>query len=130
MIEHASETDLENIAYMGSNVVSGSARGVIVSVGNKTLFGQIARDVSETKTLTSFDIGISKTSWLLIRFMLVMAPTVFLINGLTKGDWLEAFLFGLSVAVGLTPEMLPMIVTTNLVKGASTMAKKEQLLKT
>lgn len=129
MTEHASETDLENIAYMGSNVVSGSARGVIVSVGNKTLFGQIARDVSEAKTLTSFDIGISKTSWLLIRFMLVMAPTVFLINGLTKGDWLEAFLFGLSVAVGLTPEMLPMIVTTNLVKGASTMAKKGTIIK-
>ena len=126
---HASETDLENIAYMGSNTISGSAQGVVVAVGNKTLFGQIAKDVSETKTLTSFDIGISKTSWLLIRFMLVMAPAVFLINGLTKGDWLEAFLFGLSVAVGLTPEMLPMIVTTNLVKGASTMAKKGTIIK-
>ncbi|MDT2847828.1 magnesium-translocating P-type ATPase [Vagococcus carniphilus] len=129
MIEHSSETDLENIAYMGSNVVSGSALGVVVAVGNRTLFGQIAKDVSEAKTLTSFDIGINKTSWLLIRFMLVMAPAVFLINGLTKGDWLEAFLFGLSVAVGLTPEMLPMIVTTNLVKGASTMAKKGTIIK-
>ncbi|MEG0550910.1 MAG: magnesium-translocating P-type ATPase [Vagococcus sp.] len=129
VIENSSETDLENIAYMGSNVVSGSAIGVIVAVGNRTLFGQIAKDVSEAKTLTSFDIGINKTSWLLIRFMLVMAPAVFLINGLTKGDWLEAFLFGLSVAVGLTPEMLPMIVTTNLVKGASTMAKKGTIIK-
>ncbi len=129
MIEHTSETDLENIAYMGSNVISGSATGIVVAVGNKTLFGQIAKDVSGTKKLTSFDIGINKTSWLLIRFMLVMAPTVFLINGLTKGDWLEAFLFGLSVAVGLTPEMLPMIVTTNLVKGASTMAKKGTIIK-
>lgn len=129
MLEHSSETDLENIAYMGSNVVSGSATGIIVAVGNKTLFGQIAKDVTESKTLTNFDIGINKTSWLLIRFMLVMAPTVFLINGLTKGDWLEAFLFGLSVAVGLTPEMLPMIVTTNLVKGASAMAKKGTIIK-
>ena len=129
VVEHSSETDLENIAYMGSNVVSGSALGIVVAVGNKTLFGQIAKDVSGTKKLTSFDIGINKTSWLLIRFMLVMAPTVFLINGLTKGDWLEAFMFGLSVAVGLTPEMLPMIVTTNLVKGASSMAKKGTIIK-
>ncbi|MGY3766028.1 magnesium-translocating P-type ATPase [Vagococcus vulneris] len=126
---NTADTDLENIAYMGSNVISGSAEGVIIATGNKTLFGQIAKDVSEKKTITSFDIGISKTSWLLIRFMLVMAPTVFLINGLTKGDWLEAFLFGLSVAVGLTPEMLPMIVTTNLVKGASAMAKKGTIIK-
>ncbi|MBO0477123.1 magnesium-translocating P-type ATPase [Vagococcus sp. DIV0080] len=129
VVEHSSETDLENIAYMGSNVVSGSALGIVIAVGNKTLFGQIAKDVSGTKKLTSFDIGINKTSWLLIRFMLVMAPTVFLINGLTKGDWLEAFMFGLSVAVGLTPEMLPMIVTTNLVKGASSMAKKGTIIK-
>ena len=129
VVEHSSETDLENIAYMGSNVVSGSALGIVVAVGNKTLFGEIAKDVSGTKKLTSVDIGINKTSWLLIRFMLVMAPTVFLINGLTKGDWLEAFMFGLSVAVGLTPEMLPMIVTTNLVKGASSMAKKGTIIK-
>lgn len=127
--EHSNDTDLENMAYMGSNVVSGSALGIVVAVGNSTLFGQIAKDVSDKKTITSFDIGISKTSWLLIRFMLVMAPTVFLINGLTKGDWLEAFLFGLSVAVGLTPEILPMIVTTNLVKGASSMAKKGTIIK-
>ncbi|WP_326716471.1 magnesium-translocating P-type ATPase [Vagococcus jeotgali] len=127
--EYQSETDYENIAYMGSNVVSGSAIGMVVAVGNDTLFGQIAKDVSEVQTVTSFDVGISKTSWLLIRFMMVMAPTVFLINGFTKGDWLEAFLFGLSVAVGLTPEMLPMIVTTNLVKGASTMAKKGTIIK-
>nr|WP_228414944.1 magnesium-translocating P-type ATPase [Vagococcus penaei] len=127
--EHSTDTDLENIVYMGSNVVSGSALGIVIAVGNDTLFGQIAKGVSETRTITSFDIGISKTSWLLIRFMLVMAPAVFLINGLTKGDWLEAFLFGLSIAVGLTPEMLPMIVTTNLVKGASSMAKKGTIIK-
>ncbi|MGX4685896.1 magnesium-translocating P-type ATPase [Vagococcus sp. JNUCC 83] len=129
MSKKDAETDYENIAFMGSNVISGSAIGLVIAVGNGTLFGQIAKDVSEKHTITSFDVGISKTSWLLIRFMMVMAPTVFLINGLTKGDWLEAFLFGLSVAVGLTPEMLPMIVTTNLVKGASTMAKKGTIIK-
>lgn len=123
------ETEYENIVFMGSNVISGSAEGVVVSVGDNTLFGKVAQDVSEKNPQTNFEVGISKTSWLLIRFMLVMAPAVFLINGLTKGDWFEAFLFGLSVAVGLTPEMLPMIVTTNLVKGASSMAKKGTIIK-
>lgn len=125
----SSETEYENIVFMGSNVISGSALGVVVTVGDETLFGKVAKDVVATSPQTSFEVGISKTSWLLIRFMMVMAPTVFLINGLTKGDWLEAFLFGLSVAVGLTPEMLPMIVTTNLVKGAAAMAKKGTIIK-
>ncbi|WP_442896576.1 magnesium-translocating P-type ATPase [Enterococcus sp. 5H] len=125
----STETEYENIVFMGSNVISGSAEGIVVSVGDNTLFGKVAQDVSEKNPQTNFEIGISKTSWLLIRFMLVMAPAVFLINGLTKGDWFEAFLFGLSVAVGLTPEMLPMIVTTNLVKGASSMAKKGTIIK-
>lgn len=123
------ETEYENIVFMGSNVISGSAEGIVVSVGDNTLFGKVAQDVSDKNPQTNFEVGISKTSWLLIRFMLVMAPAVFLINGLTKGDWFEAFLFGLSVAVGLTPEMLPMIVTTNLVKGASSMAKKGTIIK-
>ncbi|WP_086312803.1 magnesium-translocating P-type ATPase [Enterococcus sp. 7F3_DIV0205] len=123
------ETEYENIVFMGSNVISGSAEGIVVSVGDGTLFGKVAQDVSDKNPQTNFEVGISKTSWLLIRFMLVMAPAVFLINGLTKGDWFEAFLFGLSVAVGLTPEMLPMIVTTNLVKGASSMAKKGTIIK-
>ncbi|MBO0472926.1 magnesium-translocating P-type ATPase [Enterococcus sp. DIV0840] len=123
------ETEYENIVFMGSNVISGSAEGIVVSVGDDTLFGKVAQDVSDKNPQTNFEVGISKTSWLLIRFMLVMAPAVFLINGLTKGDWFEAFLFGLSVAVGLTPEMLPMIVTTNLVKGASSMAKKGTIIK-
>lgn len=125
----STETEYENIVFMGSNVISGSAQGIVVSVGDNTLFGKVAQDVSEKNPQTNFEIGISKTSWLLIRFMLVMAPAVFLINGLTKGDWFEAFIFGLSVAVGLTPEMLPMIVTTNLVKGASSMAKKGTIIK-
>ena len=127
--ETLSETSYENLAFMGSNVISGSAEGIIVSVGNETLFGHVALTLSEKPIKSSFEIGIHKTSMLLIKFMALMAPTVIVINGLTKGDWLEAFLFGLSVAVGLTPEMLPMIVTTNLVKGASVMAKKGTVIK-
>ncbi|BDX46657.1 magnesium-translocating P-type ATPase [Enterococcus hirae] len=127
--ETLSETSYENLAFMGSNVISGSAEGIIVSVGNETLFGHVAQTLSEKSIKSSFEIGIHKTSMLLIKFMALMAPTVIVINGLTKGDWLEAFLFGLSVAVGLTPEMLPMIVTTNLVKGASVMAKKGTVIK-
>ncbi|OQO71099.1 magnesium-translocating P-type ATPase [Enterococcus villorum] len=124
-----SETSYENLAFMGSNVISGSAEGIIVSVGNQTLFGHVAQTLSEKPIKSNFEIGIHKTSMLLIKFMALMAPTVIVINGFTKGDWLEAFLFGLSVAVGLTPEMLPMIVTTNLVKGASVMAKKGTVIK-
>lgn len=127
--ETLSETSYENLAFMGSNVISGSAEGIIVSVGNETLFGHVAQTLSEKPIKSSFEIGIHKTSMLLIKFMALMAPTVIVINGLTKGDWLEAFLFGLSVAVGLTPEMLPMIVTTNLVKGASVIAKKGTVIK-
>lgn len=122
-------TDFPNIAFMGSNVISGSAIGVVITVGDDTLFGDIAQDVAKKKGVTNFEKGIQSVSWLLIRFMMVMAPTVFLINGFTKGDWLDAFLFGLSVAVGLTPEMLPMIVTTNLVKGATIMARKGTIIK-
>ena len=114
---------------MGSNVISGSAEGIIISVGNDTMFGHVAQNLSQKPIKTSFELGIQKTSMLLIKFMALMAPTVIVINGFTKGDWLEAFLFGLSVAVGLTPEMLPMIVTTNLVKGASAMAKKGTVIK-
>lgn len=124
-----SETSYDNLAFMGSNVISGSAEGIIISVGNQTLFGHVAQTLSEKTIKSSFEIGIHKTSMLLIKFMALMAPTVIVINGFTKGDWLEAFLFGLSVAVGLTPEMLPMIVTTNLVKGASVMANKGTVIK-
>ena len=123
------ETSYDNLAFMGSNVISGSAEGVIIAVGNQTLFGQVAQTLSEKPIKSSFEMGIHKTSMLLIKFMALMAPTVIVINGFTKGDWLEAFLFGLSVAVGLTPEMLPMIVTTNLVKGASMMANKGTVIK-
>lgn len=124
-----SETSYETIAFTGSEVVSGSAEGVVVRTGNDTLFGEIADELTQEEVKTSFDIGIDKTSHLLIRFMGIMAPTVILINGLTKGDWLQALLFGISVAVGLTPEMLPMIVTSNLVKGANDMAKHGTIIR-
>ncbi|WP_086349856.1 magnesium-translocating P-type ATPase [Candidatus Enterococcus clewellii] len=123
------ETSYENLVFMGSNVISGSAEGIVVSTGNRTLFGNVAKELATKPIKSSFDLGIQKTSFLLIKFMALMAPTVIVINGFTKGDWMEAFLFGLSVAVGLTPEMLPMIVTTNLVKGATTMAKKGTVIK-
>ncbi|EUJ41171.1 magnesium-translocating P-type ATPase [Brochothrix campestris] len=124
-----SKLEAENLVFMGSNVVSGTAVGIIIAVGQATQFGQIATDISAVKLKTSFEKGVGSVSWLLIRFMLLMAPTVFIINGLTKGDWLEALMFGLSVAVGLTPEMLPMIVTANLVKGTAAMAKQGTIIK-
>ena len=118
-----------NLAFMGSDVVSGSALAVVISVGDHTLFGKIAKGVSRKKEDTSFELGIQSVSKLLIRFMAVMVVVVFLLNGFTKGDWVTAFLFALSVAVGLTPEMLPMIVTTNLVKGATTLSKRGTIIK-
>lgn len=124
-----SVTDYNNIAFMGSNVVSGSATAVAVCVGDNTLFGFMASAVAGEAVETSFTKGVNAVSWVLIRFMLVMVPLVFFINGITKGDWLEAFLFGISIAVGLTPEMLPMIVTTCLAKGAVSMSKKKTIVK-
>lgn len=128
---HSYKTPLEcpNLAFMGTNVVSGSAVCVVVATGNQTMFGAMAKSITRTKTVTGFEKGVNSVSKLLIRFMLVMVPIVLLINGFTKGDWLEAMLFALSVAVGLTPEMLPMIVTTNLAKGAVQMAKKKTIIK-
>ncbi|MDD4371038.1 MAG: magnesium-translocating P-type ATPase [Anaerostipes sp.] len=122
-------TDYSNIAFMGSNVISGSATAVIVSVGDNTLFGSMASAVAGDAVETSFSKGVNAVSWVLIRFMLVMVPVVFFVNGITRGDWLGAFLFGISVAVGLTPEMLPMIVTTCLAKGAVSMSKKQTIVK-
>lgn len=122
-------TEYSNIAFMGSNVISGSAVAVIISVGDDTLFGSMASSVAGEAVETSFTKGVNAVSWVLIRFMFVMVPVVFVINGLTKGDWLEAFLFGISVAVGLTPEMLPMIVTSCLAKGAVSMSKKKTIVK-
>ena len=122
-------TDYTNIAFMGSNVISGSASAVVVTVGHHTLFGSMASEVAHEAVETSFSKGVNAVSWVLIRFMLVMVPLVFVANGITKGDWLSAFLFGISIAVGLTPEMLPMIVTTCLAKGAVSMSKKQTIVK-
>lgn len=124
-----SATDLPNIVFMGTNVISGSATAVIYSVGDNTLFGSMASSMADEAAETSFTQGVNAVSWVLIRFMLAMVPTVFVINGITKGDWLQAFLFGISIAVGLTPEMLPMIVTTCLAKGAVAMSHKKVIVK-
>jgi Mg2+-importing ATPase len=122
--------ELDNILFMGTNVVSGSATAVVVTTGNRTYFGALAQRVSASGTaVTAFQAGVNKVSWLLIRFMLVMSPIVLLINGFTKHDWLEAFLFALSIAVGLTPEMLPMIVTATLAKGAVLLSRKKVIVK-
>ena len=122
-------TESVNLAFMGSNVISGSAYGVVIATGDATIFGEMAKSVTEDSTKTTFEKGVNSVSWVLIRFMLVMVPFVLLINGFTKGDWMEAALFALAVAVGLTPEMLPMIVTTCLAKGAVTMSKEKTIIK-
>lgn len=121
--------ELENLAFMGSNVISGSAIAIVINVGDDTIFGGIAKDLNDKKVVTSFEKGINSVSWVLIRLMLVMVPVVLFINGFTNGDWMEAFLFAVSVAVGLTPEMLPMIVSANLAKGAVSMSKKKVIVK-
>jgi Mg2+-importing ATPase len=121
--------DLPNACFQGSNVLSGTARGVVVNTGGKTYFGAISQKLAGQRVQTSFDRGVEQFTWLMIRFMVIMVSIVFLIIGLTKHDWTEALLFGLSVAVGLTPEMLPMIVTVNLSKGALAMSKKKVIVK-
>ncbi|MCK9209947.1 MAG: magnesium-translocating P-type ATPase [Ignavibacteriaceae bacterium] len=121
--------ELQNACFQASNVLSGSARGVVVNTGTRTYFGSISEKLTEKRVETSFDIGVKSFTWLMIRFMVVMVFAVFMIVGITKGNWVEALLFGLSIAVGLTPEMLPMIVTVNLAKGALTMSKKKVIVK-
>ncbi|MCD8081189.1 MAG: magnesium-translocating P-type ATPase [Bacteroides sp.] len=128
-VRSGSVLELDNICFMGSNIVSGAARGVVFATGKQTYLGTIAKSIVGVRAQTAFDKGISNVSLLLIRFMLVMVPFVFLVNGITKGDWFEAFIFAVSVAVGLTPEMLPMIVTANLSKGALVMARKKTIVK-
>lgn len=121
--------ELPNICFMGTNVVSGRARAVVVATGRRTYFGSLAKAIAGSRSQTAFDRGVNSVSSLLIRFMLVMVPVVFMINGLVKGDWGDAFLFALAVAVGLTPEMLPMIVSANLAKGAVAMARRKVVVK-
>jgi P-type Mg2+ transporter len=121
--------DLPNLCFLGSNVESGSATAVVIHTGDRTYFGSLAASIIGQRQLTSFDKGINKFTWMMIGFIAVMVPAVFLINGLLKHDWLEAFMFAMAVAVGLTPEMLPMIVTVNLSKGALAMSRKKVIVK-
>ena len=121
--------ELPNICFLGSNVESGTASAVVVHTGDKTYFGSLAASIVGQRELTSFDKGVNKFTWLMIRFIAIMVPAVFIINGLSKHNWLEAFLFAMAVAVGLTPEMLPMIVTVNLSNGAIAMARKKVIVK-
>ncbi|WP_207229432.1 magnesium-translocating P-type ATPase [Ktedonosporobacter rubrisoli] len=121
--------EISSLCFMGTNVVSGTATAAVVSTGKQTFFGSMASSVLGQRSMTSFDKGVNKVTWLLIRFMLIMVPVVFAINGLTKGDWQQAFFFALAVAVGLTPEMLPLVVTANLAKGAVMMAKHKVIVK-
>ncbi|MFV8266212.1 magnesium-translocating P-type ATPase [Mycolicibacterium peregrinum] len=127
--DEADPLDLPSICFMGTNVVSGTATAVVVSTGVHTYFGSLAKAVVGSRAETAFDRGVNSVSWLLIRFMSVMVPIVLFINGFTKGDWPEAFLFALAVAVGLTPEMLPMIVSSNLAKGAVALSRRKVVVK-
>lgn len=124
-----SDFENPNLCFMGTNVESGTAIAVVTVTGKKTYFGQLSSKLTGERPMTSFDKGINQYTWLMIKLIFVMAPLVFVINGLTKGNWFEAFLFGIAVAVGLTPEMLPMIVTVNLSKGAVSMARKKVIVK-
>jgi Mg2+-importing ATPase len=124
-----SPIELTDIAFLGTSVESGSALALVVATGRETYLGGMAESLTEQRPQTAFDKGISRFTWLMLRFMLVMVPLVFVINGLTKHNWHEAFFFALAVAVGLTPEMLPMIVTVCLSKGALAMARKKVIVK-
>ena len=122
-------SNLKNICLMGTNVESGYAIGIVIHTGKNTYLNTLTKDIAGTRPETAFDKGIENFTYLMIKFMFFMVPTVFLVNGITKGNWFEAFLFGISIAVGLTPEMLPAIVTLNLSKGAINMAKKKTIVK-
>jgi Mg2+-importing ATPase len=125
-----SPLDQRNLVFMGTNVTSGTATALVVATGARSYFGTLAAHATATETTpNAFQAGVNSVSWLLIRFAAVMVPIVFFVNGFTKGDWLQAFLFALSVAVGLTPEMLPMIVTSTLAKGAVLLSRKKVVVK-
>ena len=122
-------TDLSNIGFMGSNMVSGSAVAMVVATGNDTFIGQVGKTLSGVRSKNSFERGVDSVSRLLIRLMLVMVPVIFVINGITKQDWLSAMLFAVSIAVGLTPEMLPVIMTSTLARGAVSMSRRKVIVK-
>ena len=122
-------TDLSNIGFMGTNVVSGSATAVIVGTGNQTYFGSMAKSLYSVNEKNSFEKGVDSVSKLLIKFMVVMVPIILAINLFTKGDWWDSLIFAITIAVGLTPEMLPVIMTSTLAKGAVDMSKKKTIVK-
>jgi P-type Mg2+ transporter len=124
-----SALEMPNLCFMGSNIESGTGIAVVLKTGSQTYFGSLASSLAGMRVLTSFDKGINQFTMLMISFMAIMVPLVFIFNGLSKRNWLEAFLFALAVAVGLTPEMLPMIVTVNLSKGAISMSRKKVIVK-
>jgi Mg2+-importing ATPase len=128
-VPDASPLECANLCFLGTSVQSGTATAVVVETGARTLFGTMARGIARAAPQTAFDRGINRFTWLMIRFIAVMVPVVFLINGFTKHDWHEAFFFALAVAVGLTPEMLPMIVSVCLSKGAMAMSRKRVIVK-
>jgi Mg2+-importing ATPase len=121
--------EMTNVCFLGSNIESGTGTAVVIQTGSGTYFGSLANSIVGQRVPTSFDKGVNQFTWLMISFIVIMVPLVFLLNGLSKHNWLEAFLFALAVAVGLTPEMLPMIVTVNLSKGAISMSKKKVIVK-
>jgi len=123
-------TDLANIGFMGTNVISGSATGIVLATANETYIGSMAKSLSGDRAKNSFERGVDSVSGLLIRLMLIMVPVVLVINGITKGDWGSSILFSISIAVGLTPEMLPVIMTSTLAKGAISMSKHQVIVKT
>jgi Mg2+-importing ATPase len=127
--DNISPLEFSNICFLGTSVESGTAMAVAVATGKQTYFGSMAGSITGQQVETSFDKGIKRFTWLMIHFMMVMVPLVFLINGFTKGNWGEAFFFALAVAVGLTPEMLPMIVSVSLSRGAILMSRKKVIVK-
>ena len=124
-----SAIEMQDLVFMGTDVLSGQGTAIILKTGQNTFFGDIAKNATKTRGRTTFDDGLVRVSKLLLRMVMVLFPIVFLLNGLTKGDWSEAFFFAIAVAVGLTPEMLPMIVTSNLAKGALTLSKEKVIVK-
>ncbi len=127
--EDTAITDVPNLGFMGSNVVSGAATALVLATGNDTFIGSMAQSISGDRGKNSFERGVDSVGKLLMRFMIIMVPIIFLINGATKKDWLSALLFSITIAVGLTPEMLPMIMTTTLARGAVNMSKKKSIVK-
>lgn len=124
-----SALDLQDLVFMGTDVLSGQGKAIILKTGQQTFFGDIAKNATSQRGKTAFDTGLTQVSKLLLRMVLILFPVVLLINGVTKGDWASAFFFAIAVAVGLTPEMLPMIVTSNLAKGALSLSKHKVIVK-